>query len=542
MATQINETKLDEKDAITQVLLQKEIISAEVFEKIKKQADHFKQNLFEHLLQYQYIAADAFQKACADFFKLPEAILDNQYALSDFIIPDETIEQYFLLPIEKNNETLTIVIANPNDIGIAKKIAFKTGLTVKLQFVKYDILCQLHNLYISKKIYRATDQTNTAQKIAHQLLSDAMHRNASDIHIEPYQYDLRIRFRIDGLLHETTRFSNTLSDAIISCIKVLSGLDIAIKRTPQDGRLAFRSYLGFFKDCRVSTCPTIHGEKIVIRLLDAHTQIRAISELGLTATDQKSILQVAKQPQGLILITGPTGSGKTITLYTLLNLLNDEHRNIATVEDPAEIQIEGVNQTTVNIKTGLNFSQSLRTLLRQDPDVMMIGEIRDQETAQIAIRAAQTGHLVLSTLHTNSAAEAINRLLHMGIPPFQLSSAITLIIAQRLVRKLCVHCKKIIHYSEKTLAEANIKTHTPLFSENGCQYCTNGFSGRLGVFEIMPVNQSIHQLILNSASHIALSRQNKLNGHSTLWEAGIDAIKNGTTSLNEIYRVIAQGT
>ncbi|EKD44847.1 MAG: hypothetical protein ACD_70C00207G0001, partial [uncultured bacterium] len=351
--------------------------------------------------------------------------------------------------------------------------------------------------------------------ITHQLLSDAIHRGASDIHFEPYQQHFRVRFRIDGLLREIISLPNQLTDAITSCVKVLAHLDIAIKRMPQDGRLGFRSYLGFFKDCRVNTCPTIHGEKSVVRLLDANTEIRSIEQLGLNKKNQKIILDCIQKPQGLILVTGPTGSGKTITLYTLLNLLNQQHRNITTIEDPVEMQIEGINQTHINTKTGLTFSHTLRALLRQDPDVIMIGEIRDQETAEMAIRAAQTGHLVLSTLHTNSAPEAITRLCHMGIAPFHLCSALTLVIAQRLVRKLCVHCDK------------------------GCTYCTDGFQGRTGIFELMPMSETLKQLIVENASHITLGKQNQADGHDNLWRSALACVQNKLTSLGEIYRVVS---
>ena len=438
-------------------------------------------------------------------------------------IPAATLKNKLMIPIAKKENHLTIAIADPNDIDFAKTLSFQLGITIHIGFARYDIVCRLHNAFTSEHHYQQITKKNESivQSLAHQLLSDAIHRHASDIHFEPYQYDLRVRFRIDGLLHEIIRIPNHLTDALTSCLKILAYLDISIKRLPQDGRVTFHTNLGFFKDCRVNTCPTQHGEKMVIRLLDANTQMRSIQELGLKIDDQKIILKTLSRPQGLILVTGPTGSGKTITLYTLLNLLNESHRNISTIEDPIEIQIDGINQTPVNTKNGLTFSHTLRALLRQDPDVIMIGEIRDTETADMAIRAAQTGHLVLSTLHTNSAPEAITRLCHMGMTPFHLGSALTLIIAQRLVRQLCLHCR------DKP--------------ENQCVHCSNGFLGRRGVFELLPMNNDIKQLIFDHRPHTEIANKNCELGHLNLWESGMLCVQEGITSMSELYRAIPEG-
>lgn len=507
------------EDLLLQMLLHKKLCTQDTIFQMQNMAKQFQQTLFQHILQYQFIDPEKFCLACCDYFHLKNITLDNKN-LSDFsqnIIPFHMIKNNFLLPIVKNKNQLLIAIANPDDIPIAKTLSFQLNISIDLRFTRYDILCRLHNAVVSAQQYNQIKNKNDqpTQNIAHQLLSDAIHRGASDIHVEPYDQHCRVRFRIDGMLHEIIFLIKDFTDAMTSCIKVLAHLDIAIKRMPQDGRLTFRSYLGFFKDCRVNTCPTIHGEKIVIRLLDANTQIRPIEQLGLSEKNQQIILNYIQQPQGLILVTGPTGSGKTITLYTLLNLLNQQHRNVATIEDPVEMQISGINQTHINTKTGLTFSQTLRALLRQDPDIIMIGEIRDQETAEMAIRAAQTGHLVLSTLHTNSAAEAITRLCHMGIAPFHLCSALNVVIAQRLVRKICVFCK------------------------TGCTHCTDGFQGRIGIFELMPVNEKIKQLIINNTSHIQLEKQNQENGHDNLWQAALTCVEKNITSLSEIYRVVS---
>lgn len=540
MAMQANHVAHSGDDKLSLIILQKKLLSTDAFLQIQKQAIIFQQTVFQYIMQYRCIDPDILLTMCVEYLfskKLSPTDEHINYCYCDEM-PEQFLKNTLALPIKKNEKQLTIAIANPNDFYAAKNLSFQMDLIVEIQFTRYDTLCRLHNAYMGNRIYKNKD----AQEITHHIFGDAIHRGASDIHVEPYHQHLRVRFRIDGLLHEIIRLSNMLSDAIISCVKILAQLDIAIKRMPQDGRLTFRSYLGFVKECRVSTCPTVHGEKIVIRLLDANTNIRPIHDLGLTMHDQKIVKRAINQPQGLILVTGPTGSGKTITLYTLLNLLNEQYRNIATIEDPVEMHIDGISQTHVNAKTGLTFSQTLRALLRQDPDVIMLGEIRDQETAEMAIRAAQTGHLVLSTLHTNSAPEAITRLIHMGIAPFHLTSALTLIIAQRLVRQLCVYCKTPQQLSTQILFNAgfsnNFTTTNKLFEASGCAQCTRGFSGRIGIYEILPISNTIRQLLLNHASYTEIAQQNYSDGHCDLWHAGLQAVTQGITSLHEIYRVI----
>lgn len=521
MGTQINSTNMQSReDLLQQMLLEKNLLTSAQLKKVVVDAACFKQTVFQRIMQYQLIDSEKFLNASAEFFQL-KTLCVNQKKLTDLPVenfPSDVIKNNLLLPIAITNTHCVVAIGDPGDAQLAKTLSFQINLSIEMRLTRYDVLYRLHNNLMSRQLrdILSKNKNDNAQIATHALLSDAIHRKASDIHFEPYQQHLRVRFRIDGLLHEIFFLPIAMSDQVISCLKVLANLDIATKRMPQDGRLTFHSYLGFFKDCRVSTCPTIYGEKMVIRLLDANTQIRPIEKLGLQSRDQKIILDALKKPQGMILVTGPTGSGKTITLYTLLNILNQSHRNIATIEDPVEMHIEGINQTAINAKTGLNFSLILRALLRQDPDVVMIGEIRDQETVEMAIRAAQTGHLVLSTVHTNTAPEAITRLLHMGIAPHQLCSALTLVIAQRLVRKLCEHC------------------------EHGCINCTNGFDGRIGVFELMPINEAIQSIILNNGSYLLLDKMNRDNGHFNLWESALMSVESNLTSLTEIYRVIPQ--
>lgn len=512
-------------DVMNNILLGKGLLTENEFFQLQTKAHHLGQTLFQHIIQYQLINPTLFQEACSSYLKLSTTTVDIKKISHQHW--HNTFEQYLLLPIMNDTDDLIIAFANPNDIDHARQLSFHLRLHITLQVAPYDNLLTLHNIYYSKKQYNALQENNSdaSQKIAYQILSDAIHRNASDIHLEPHQHYFYIRFRIDGLLHDILKLPLHFAQTITSCIKAFSNMDIATKRLPQDGRSTFHSYLGFFKDSRISTCPTAFGEKTVIRLLDTNTQIRPIESLGLTTHDQKIIVETLKKPQGLILVTGPTGSGKTITLYTLLNLLNQRQRNVATIEDPIEITLDGINQCQVNHKSALSFANILRSLLRQDPDIIMIGEIRDQETAEMAIRAAQTGHLVLSTLHTNNASEAITRLMQMGIAPFHITAALTLIIAQRLIRKLCNSCKK---------------KSSDYFKPNGCTHCHFGFSGRMGVFELMPIHTEQKELILKTKSAIALAEQNKKLGQTNLWESATKIVAQGITSLCEIYRVIPE--
>lgn len=377
----------------------------------------------------------------------------------------------------------------------------------------------------------------------HELLQEAVSKHASDIHFEPFAEYLRIRLRIDGVLYETAKLNSKLAASICVCLKIMSKLDIAEKRLPQDGRFTLKLPKNETRDCRLNTCPTMFGEKIVIRILDASHETLALEKLGLENEQQNILLKQIAQPHGLILVTGPTGSGKTLTLYTILKLLNSTAKNISTVEDPIEINIPGINQIEVNHKIGLNFATTLRALLRQDPDIIMLGEIRDLETAEIAIKAAQTGHLVLSTLHTNTAIETLNRLQNMGIQPFNLASSINLIIAQRLVRKLCPYCKKQLVLPKITLDELGLKIDAPenhkFFTVTGCNQCQLGFAGRTGVFEILPISQEIASMIMEHKNTLEIAVATKLRG---LRAIAIDKALQGITSLEEVDRVVAKTT
>ena len=371
------------------------------------------------------------------------------------------------------------------------------------------------------------------------MLDQALKLGASDLHFEPYETSYRVRFRIDGEMREITKPPTYIKEKLASRIKVLARLDISEKRVPQDGRMKLRMREGREIDFRVSTLPTLFGEKVVIRILDSSVTKLGIEALGYEADEKNRLMRAIGRPNGMILVTGPTGSGKTVSLYSCLNVLNREGVNIATAEDPSEINLPGVNQVNVNEKTGLTFAAALKSFLRQDPDIIMVGEIRDLETADIAIKAAQTGHLVLSTLHTNDAPATLNRLRNMGIAPFNIASSVILITAQRLTRKLCPACKIPQAMSTQALLEAGFKPEdlegqwTP-YQPVGCPKCNNGFKGRVGIYQVTPITEAIQRLILEDASQIDIAYQAQREGVRTMRESGLLKVKAGLTSIDEV--------
>jgi type IV pilus assembly protein PilB len=358
-------------------------------------------------------------------------------------------------------------------------------------------------------------------KFMNQILIEAIQKGASDIHFEPYENQYRIRYRQDGLLTEVAAFTLNLSNRISSRLKVMAKLDIAERRLPQDGRFQMK-YQDQRIDFRVSTCPTINGEKVVVRLLDTDLTHLAIDTLGLNPLQKECFLSHLQKPQGLILVTGPTGSGKTVTLYTALKILNTIDKNISTAEDPVEIKLPGINQVNINPKSGLEFSTILRSFLRQDPDILMIGEVRDLETAEIAINAAQTGHLVLSTLHTNNAAETLTRLSNLGVPACNMVNSLTLLVAQRLARRLCDYCK--MRQGEAYCAV-------------GCQHCVNGYRGRIGLFEVIPVSKRMGQLIFSGGNSLDILKHAQSEGFISIYQSGLEKVKLGLTTFEEVKRV-----
>ncbi|MGE4376788.1 MAG: type IV-A pilus assembly ATPase PilB, partial [Burkholderiaceae bacterium] len=376
----------------------------------------------------------------------------------------------------------------------------------------------------------------------HKMLLDAFHMRASDLHFEPYEHQYRVRFRIDGELREIASPPIAIKDKLASRIKVISRLDISEKRVPQDGRMKLKIGPDRVIDFRVSTLPTLFGEKIVIRILDPSSAKMGIDALGYEQEEKERLLHAISRPYGMILATGPTGSGKTVSLYTCLNLLNKPGVNIATAEDPSEINLPGVNQVNVNEKAGLTFAVALRAFLRQDPDIIMVGEVRDLETADIAVKAAQTGHLVLSTLHTNDAPTTLTRLRNMGVAPFNIASSVILITAQRLARRLCPNCKQPADIPMEALLDAGFQEHEldgswMPYHAVGCSTCNNGYKGRVGIYQVMPISEEIQRIILRDGSALEIAEQSRLEGVRSLREAGLHKVKMGLTSLEEVLAV-----
>ena len=387
-------------------------------------------------------------------------------------------------------------------------------------------------------------------KLVHSLLIEAVRVGASDLHFEPYEHSYRVRFRIDGVLQQITTLTPDLVANVSARLKILAQMDMAERRLPQDGRIKLQISDNKTLDYRASSLPTLFGEKIVLRIINAADSIVGIAELGLEPDQQHTFLTALHQPQGIVLITGPTGSGKTLSLYTALNLLNTEATNISTVEDPVEINLTGINQVSVNSKIGLSFDMALKSFLRQDPDVVMVGEIRDLETADTAVKAAQTGHLVLSTLHTNSAGETLSRLHHMGIAHFNIATSISLVVAQRLARRLCLYCKKPSNLPETSLLQMGfLKSDLDqLVTDNngymiyqavGCERCTEGYKGRIGIFEVMPITEALAQLILQGGNALQIKAMAEQQGFYDLKRAAILKVLQGIISIQEMNRVIA---
>ncbi|KDC54893.1 type IV-A pilus assembly ATPase PilB [Pseudoalteromonas sp. S3431] len=505
---------------------------------------------------------------CIDLFRVP------YFDLKDFeparipaeLVKEKLIRKHHILPLVQKGRKVYIAASDPTDYGAFENYEFSTGLSCEIVVVDYieldkkidQLLDATGSLNLSddefkefadldsennKEATPQDDEKDDAPIIVYinKILMDAIKKGASDLHFEPYEHKYRIRFRIDGILHEVASPPNTLATKLSARIKVMSRLDIAEKRKPQDGRIKLKITERKSIDFRVSTMPTLWGEKIVMRILDSSSAMLGIDVLGYEPEQKKLYMDALAQPQGMILVTGPTGSGKTVSLYTGLNILNQPERNISTAEDPVEINLEGINQVQINIKADMTFANALRAFLRQDPDVVMVGEIRDLETAEISIKAAQTGHLVLSTLHTNSAPETITRLLNMGVPAYNVASSISLIIAQRLARRLCPKCKtpEILPNEELTrqgFSEQQISEMT-LYAPKGCDNCTDGYKGRVGIYEVMQITPEIAQIIMRGGNSLEIAEVSLKAGFNNLRLSGLRKAADGMTSLAEINRV-----
>ncbi|HHI5021258.1 TPA: type IV-A pilus assembly ATPase PilB [Vibrio parahaemolyticus] len=480
----------------------------------------------------------------------------------------ELITRHNALPLHRTTSTLLLAVADPTNQQAEDDFRFATGLQIELVLADFrQLSAAIRRLYgrslsheksglkeinqeeLANLVDVGADEIDNIEDLSqdespvsryiNQILLDAVRKGASDIHFEPYEKMYRVRLRCDGILIETQQPPSHLSRRLSARIKILSKLDIAERRLPQDGRIKLKLNQDTAIDMRVSTLPTLFGEKIVLRLLDSSSASLDIDKLGYSEQQKQLYLEALRRPQGMILMTGPTGSGKTVSLYTGLNILNKPEINISTAEDPVEINLSGINQVQVQPKIGFGFAEALRSFLRQDPDVVMVGEIRDLDTAEIAIKASQTGHLVLSTLHTNSAAETIIRLSNMGVESFNLASSLSLIIAQRLARKLCPYCKQPQEHTVQ-LQHLGIQTTDNIFRANpdGCNECTHGYSGRTGIYEVMRFDESLSEALIKGASVHELEKLAIANGMSTLQMSGIEKLKQGITSFSELQRVL----
>ncbi|PCC13758.1 type IV-A pilus assembly ATPase PilB [Pseudoalteromonas sp. JB197] len=504
---------------------------------------------------------------CIDLFRVPFFDLKdfNTALISPELIKEKLIRKHHILPLVQKGRKVYIAASDPTDYGAFENFEFSTGLSCEVVVVDYiqldkkieQLLDATGSLNLSDDEFKefaeldADIQKDTSKDddkddapiivYINKILMDAIKKGASDLHFEPYEHKYRIRFRIDGILHEVASPPNSLATKLSARIKVMSRLDIAEKRKPQDGRIKLKITERKSVDFRVSTMPTLWGEKIVMRILDSSSAMLGIDVLGYEPEQKKLYMDALEQPQGMILVTGPTGSGKTVSLYTGLNILNQPERNISTAEDPVEINLEGVNQVQINIKADMTFANALRAFLRQDPDVVMVGEIRDLETAEISIKAAQTGHLVLSTLHTNSAPETITRLLNMGVPAYNVASSISLIIAQRLARRLCPKCKTPENLPNEELLRQGFSqqqiSEMTLYAPKGCENCTDGYKGRVGIYEVMKITPEIAQIIMRGGNSLEIAEVSLKAGFNNLRLSGIRKAADGMTSLAEINRV-----
>jgi type IV pilus assembly protein PilB len=506
-----------------------------------------------HIMSTSF-AAPLLDLDAIDVQRLPKGLLDSKIC--------QTLR---IVVLSKRNNRLIVATADPSDQEAAEKIKFSTQMGVDWVIAEYDKLSKLVEVSSATAAEAMEsiigddfefdeagpdsaieDDATVSEvedapvvKFLHKMLLDAFSMRASDLHFEPFEHTYRVRFRIDGELREIASPPVAIKDKLAARIKVISRMDISEKRVPQDGKMKLKIGPDRVIDFRVSTLPTMFGEKIVIRILDPSSAKLGIDALGYEAIEKERLLAAIARPYGMVLVTGPTGSGKTVSLYTCLNILNKPGVNIATAEDPAEITLPGVNQVSMNEKAGMTFTVALKAFLRQDPDIIMVGEIRDIETADIAIKAAQTGHMVLSTLHTNDAPSTLTRMRNMGIAPFNIASSVILITAQRLARRLCPNCKTPADIPRETLLEAGFKEEdvdgswTP-YRPLGCSMCTNGYKGRVGIYQVMPISEEIQRIVLRDGSAPEIAAQAELEGVRSLRQSGLQKVKLGMTSLEEV--------
>ncbi len=543
-----------------------------------KDSQKEKRPFVHYLVSTNTLGAQTIANAASEEFGTPILDLDafNTGAIPDNIVDPRLIRKHLTLPLFHRGNRLFVAVADPTNLHALDEIKFNTGLSTDAILVEADKLEGAIEAFFARKEeslgdalggldedslddldIEAVDEDNLADddgpseadeapivRFINKVLLDAIKIGASDIHFEPYEKAYRVRFRTDGILQEVARPPINLATRLAARLKVMSQMDISERRVPQDGRIKMKISKSRAIDFRVNTLPTLFGEKIVLRILDPSSAKLGIDALGYENDQKQLYLDALNQPQGMILVTGPTGSGKTVSLYTGLNILNTSERNISTAEDPVEINLEGINQVQVNTRVGLTFAEALRSFLRQDPDIVMVGEIRDLETAEIGIKAAQTGHLVLSTLHTNSAPETLTRLLNMGVPAFNVATTVSLIIAQRLARRLCSNCKKPADdipdeiLTEEGFDEIGVdRKEFELYHPVGCSKCNNGYKGRVGVYEVVRITPKISSLIMEGGNALQIAKLAKEEGFNSLRISALRKAAAGVTSLEEANRV-----
>ncbi len=551
-------------------LVRDQLLTPAEAERLNAESLTNKVSFVTRLVESKKLDALTVAKTASEEFGIP--LLDiNAFDNETFpikLVDAKLIRRHRVLPIFKRGNRLFVAVADPTNLAALDEIKFNTGLLPEPLLVEEGKLGNiidrnltqqdgsladmaasegLENIDVSGDTEPTTEAAESdindkpIVRFVNKILLDAINRGASDIHIEPYERIYRVRFRTDGVLQEVAQPPIALAARIAARVKILARLDISERRVPQDGRMKIRVSKTRAIDFRVSTLPTLFGEKVVLRLLDPASASLGVDKLGFEAEQKAIYLEAIERPYGMVLVTGPTGSGKTVTLYTALNILNTTDRNISTAEDPVEINLAGINQVNINERAKLTFATALRAFLRQDPDIIMVGEIRDLETAEIAIKAAQTGHMVISTLHTNDAPQTLGRLVNMGVPPFNIASAVNLIIAQRLARRLCVHCRKPVKLPETTLRQVGFhEADIPglnIYGPVGCDQCNGGYKGRVGIYQVMPVSPAIGQIILNGGNPTDIAAQAQKEGISDLRQSGLRKVREGITSLEEVERV-----
>ena len=558
-------------------LVNEGVCSADVASDAVQQSREKQQTFISYVIEQRLVSAYRAAAAASEEFGIPLLDLDalDHSSLPQGLINESLITKHHALPLQKRDSRLFVAISDPTNIQALDEFKFQCGITTEAVIVEEDKLSRaieafldnqgsalddlddlddsdLDNLEIDDSVPGEAEADAGAEaandapivRFVNKILLDSIKSGASDIHFEPYEKTYRIRSRIDGILQEIAKPPANLAARLSARLKVMSQMDISERRVPQDGRIKMKISKNKAIDFRVNTLPTLWGEKIVLRILDPGSAKMGVEALGFEAFQKELYLGTLEKPQGMVLVTGPTGSGKTVSLYTGLNILNTEERNISTAEDPVEINLEGINQVHVNTKVGLTFAEALRAFLRQDPDVVMVGEIRDLETAEIAIKAAQTGHMVLSTLHTNSAPETLTRLRNMGVPAFNIATSVSLIIAQRLARRLCETCKQPTTLPEATLKEEgfteeqipDLNLHEA--NHDGCSKCNRGYKGRTGIYEMLKMTPEIAAIIMENGNSLDILRVAETQNFQSLRKAGLVKVAQGTTSLEEMNRVI----